>query len=128
VHGQRCLAVGSPDLFLGAKLYLGAYAQRLGTTGHFFRRRCDPFLLPHAQGKSGIFLVAVEIAPSATVSDGIVRLEIGAPCRYLAGGGCVQSVSMKTRQRGSSMGAYVVGTPGASGLLRKLPMAAASVS
>jgi len=89
--------------FLGAKLYLAAYAQRLGTTGHFFRRRCDPFLLPHAEGKSGIFLVAVEIAPSATVSHGIVRLEIDAPCRYLAGGGCVQSVSIKTRQRGSSM-------------------------
>jgi len=45
---------------LGGKLYLAAYAQRLGTTGlTFFDDDVTRFFSPHAQGKSAIFLVAI---------------------------------------------------------------------
>jgi SagB-type dehydrogenase family enzyme len=45
---------------LGGKLYLGAYAQRLGATGlTFFDDDVTRFFSPHAEGKSAIFLVAV---------------------------------------------------------------------
>jgi SagB-type dehydrogenase family enzyme len=45
---------------LGGKLYLAAYAQRLGATGlTFFDDDVTRFFSPHAQGKSAIFLVAV---------------------------------------------------------------------
>ena len=45
---------------LGGKLYLGAYAQRLGATGlTFFDDDVVHFFSPHAEGKSAIFLVAV---------------------------------------------------------------------
>ena len=45
---------------LGGKLYLAAYAQRLGATGlTFFDDDVTRFFYPHAQGKSAIFLVAV---------------------------------------------------------------------
>ena len=45
---------------LGGKLYLGAYAQRLGATGlTFFDDDVVRFFSPHAEGKSAIFLVAV---------------------------------------------------------------------
>jgi SagB-type dehydrogenase family enzyme len=45
---------------LGGKLYLGAYAQRLGATGlTFFDDDVVRFFSPHAAGKSAIFLVAV---------------------------------------------------------------------
>lgn len=45
---------------LGGKLYLGAYAQRLGATGlTFFDDDVIRFFSPHAEGKSAIFLVAV---------------------------------------------------------------------
>ena len=45
---------------LGGKLYLGAYAQRLGATGlTFFDDDVTHFFSPHAEGKSAIFLVAV---------------------------------------------------------------------
>jgi SagB-type dehydrogenase family enzyme len=45
---------------LGGKLYLGAYAQRLGATGlTFYDDEVTRFFSPHAQGKSAIFLVAV---------------------------------------------------------------------
>jgi len=45
---------------LGGKLYLAAYAQRLGATGlTFFDDDVVRFFSPHAEGKSAIFLVAV---------------------------------------------------------------------
>jgi SagB-type dehydrogenase family enzyme len=45
---------------LGGKLYLSAYAQRLGATGlTFFDDDVTRFFSPHAQGKSAIFLVAI---------------------------------------------------------------------
>jgi SagB-type dehydrogenase family enzyme len=45
---------------LGGKLYLGAYAQRLGATGlTFFDDDVIRFFSPHAESKSAIFLVAV---------------------------------------------------------------------
>lgn len=45
---------------LGGKLYLGAYAQRLGATGlTFYDDEVVRFFSPHAEGKSAIFLVAV---------------------------------------------------------------------
>jgi hypothetical protein len=45
---------------LGGKLYLGAYALRLGATGlTFFDDDVIRFFSPHAEGKSAIFLVAV---------------------------------------------------------------------
>jgi SagB-type dehydrogenase family enzyme len=45
---------------LGGKLYLAAYAQRLGATGlTFYDDEVTRFFSPHAVGKSAIFLVAV---------------------------------------------------------------------
>jgi SagB-type dehydrogenase family enzyme len=45
---------------LGGKLYLAAYAQRLGATGlTFFDDDVTRFFSPHSEGKSAIFLVAV---------------------------------------------------------------------
>jgi len=45
---------------LGGKLYLAAYAQRLGATGlTFFDDDVIRFFSPHAEGKSAIFLVAI---------------------------------------------------------------------
>jgi SagB-type dehydrogenase family enzyme len=45
---------------LGGKLYLAAYAQRLGASGlTFFDDDVVRFFSPHAEGKSAIFLVAV---------------------------------------------------------------------
>jgi SagB-type dehydrogenase family enzyme len=45
---------------LGGKLYLAAYAQRLGATGlTFYDDDVVRFFSPHAEGKSTIFLVAV---------------------------------------------------------------------
>ncbi len=45
---------------LGGKVYLAAYAQRLGATGlTFFDDDVIRFFSPHAEGKSAIFLVAV---------------------------------------------------------------------
>ena len=45
---------------LGGKLYLAAYAQRLGATGlTFYDDNVTRFFSPHAEGKSAIFLVAV---------------------------------------------------------------------
>jgi SagB-type dehydrogenase family enzyme len=44
----------------GGKLYLGAYAQRLGATGlTFFDDDVTEFFAPHAQGKSVMFLTAL---------------------------------------------------------------------
>ena len=45
---------------IGGKLYLGAYAQRLGATGlTFYDDDVVNFFSPHARGKSAIFLVAL---------------------------------------------------------------------
>ena len=45
---------------LGGKLYLAAYAQRLGASGlTFYDDDVVAFFSPHAQGKSAIFLVAL---------------------------------------------------------------------
>jgi SagB-type dehydrogenase family enzyme len=45
---------------LGGKIYLGAYAQRLGATGlTFYDDDVIRFFSPHAEGKSAIFLVAL---------------------------------------------------------------------
>jgi SagB-type dehydrogenase family enzyme len=45
---------------LGGKLYLAAYAQRLGASGlTFFDDDVTRFFFPHAEGKSAIFLVAI---------------------------------------------------------------------
>ena len=45
---------------MGGRLYLGAYAQRLGATGlTFFDDEVTEFFSPHAQDKSVMFLVAV---------------------------------------------------------------------
>ncbi len=45
---------------LGGKLYLAAYAQRLGATGlTFYDDEVTHFFSPHAEGRSAIFLVAV---------------------------------------------------------------------
>jgi len=45
---------------LGGKLYLAAYAQRLGATGlTFYDDDVVRFFSPHAEGKSAIFLVAL---------------------------------------------------------------------
>ncbi|HEX4784940.1 MAG TPA: SagB/ThcOx family dehydrogenase, partial [Candidatus Sulfotelmatobacter sp.] len=45
---------------LGGKLYLGAYAQKLGASGlTFYDDDVASFFSPHARGKSAIFLVAL---------------------------------------------------------------------
>ena len=45
---------------LGGKLYLAAYAQRLGATGlTFYDDDVTKFFSPHAEGKSAIFLMAL---------------------------------------------------------------------
>jgi len=45
---------------IGGRIYLAAYAQRLGATGlTFFDDDVTNFLSPHAKGKSAIFLLAI---------------------------------------------------------------------
>jgi hypothetical protein len=45
---------------LGGRLYLAAYALRLGATGlTFYDDDVVRFFSPHAEGKSAIFLVAI---------------------------------------------------------------------
>ena len=47
---------------IGGKLYLAAYAQKIGATGlTFFDDDVTSFFSPHAAGKSAIFLVAVGV-------------------------------------------------------------------
>ena len=47
---------------IGGKLYLAAYAQKIGATGlTFYDDDVTAFFSPHAAGKSAIFLVAVGI-------------------------------------------------------------------
>ena len=46
--------------FLGGKMYLAAYAQKLGASGlTFYDDDVISFFSPHARGKSAIFLVAL---------------------------------------------------------------------
>ena len=48
---------------LGGRLYLAAYAQRLGATGlTFFDDDVVNFFSPHAAGKSAIFLTALGVS------------------------------------------------------------------
>jgi len=52
---------------LGGKLYLAAYAQRLGATGlTFYDDDVTKFFSPHAAGKSAIFLMAAGISAKRT--------------------------------------------------------------
>ncbi len=45
---------------IGGRMYLAAYAQRLGATGlTFFDDDMTNFFSPHAKGKSAIFLLAI---------------------------------------------------------------------
>ena len=45
---------------IGGRMYLAAYAQRLGSTGlTFFDDDVINFFSPHAKGKSAIFLLAI---------------------------------------------------------------------
>ena len=45
---------------IGGRIYLAAYAQRLGATGlTFFDDNVTNFFSPHAKGKSAIFLLAI---------------------------------------------------------------------
>jgi SagB-type dehydrogenase family enzyme len=49
---------------IGGRMYLSAYAQRLGATGlTFFDDDVTKFFSPHAEGKSAIFLLAIGKAP-----------------------------------------------------------------
>ena len=55
---------------LGGKLYLAAYAQRLGATGlTFYDDDVIQFFSPHAEGKSAIFLLAVGNKHRAHLGD-----------------------------------------------------------
>jgi SagB-type dehydrogenase family enzyme len=57
-RGYRALQLEAG--ILGGKLYLAAYAQRLGATGlTFYDDDVTRFFSPHAEGKSAIFLVAL---------------------------------------------------------------------
>ncbi|PYX36258.1 MAG: hypothetical protein DMG81_16485 [Acidobacteria bacterium] len=52
---------------LGGKLYLAAYAQKLGASGlTFYDDDVVNFFAPHAKGKNAIFLVACGHAASST--------------------------------------------------------------
>jgi SagB-type dehydrogenase family enzyme len=54
---------------LGGKIYLAAYAQRLGATGlTFYDDDVIRFFSPHAEGKSAIFLMAVGKSATQKVS------------------------------------------------------------
>ncbi|MCZ6769661.1 MAG: SagB/ThcOx family dehydrogenase, partial [Acidobacteria bacterium] len=58
---------------LGGKLYLAAYAQRLGATGlTFYDDDVIEFFSPHAEGKSAIFLMA--LGPGSAPVTGRPRL------------------------------------------------------
>jgi SagB-type dehydrogenase family enzyme len=63
--GNRGYRVAQLDAaIIGGKLYLAAYALRLGATGlTFFDDDVTEFFSPHAAGKSVMFLVAVGQAP-----------------------------------------------------------------
>ena len=57
-RGYRALQLEAG--LLGGRLYLAAYAQRLGATGlTFYDDDVTAFFSPHARGKSAIFLMAL---------------------------------------------------------------------
>jgi SagB-type dehydrogenase family enzyme len=59
-RGYRAAALEAG--IIGGKLYLAAYAQRLGATGlTFFDDDVTAFFSPHAEGKSVMFLVALGV-------------------------------------------------------------------
>jgi len=60
-YGNRGYRMAQTEAsIMGGRLYLGAYAQRLGATGlTFFDDDVTEFFSPHAEGKSVMFLVAV---------------------------------------------------------------------
>jgi SagB-type dehydrogenase family enzyme len=59
-RGYRAAALEAG--IIGGKLYLAAYAQRLGATGlTFFDDDVTAFFSPHAQGKSVMFLAALGV-------------------------------------------------------------------
>ncbi|MCH7712258.1 MAG: SagB/ThcOx family dehydrogenase [Chloroflexi bacterium] len=60
-YGNRGYRVAQMEAaIMGGRLYLGAYAQRLGATGlTFFDDDVTRFFSPHAQGKSVMFLTAL---------------------------------------------------------------------
>src|SRR5262249_2662974 len=60
-YGNRGYRAGQLEAgILGGKLYLAAYAQRLGASGlTFYDDDVVQFFSPHAEGKSAIFLVAL---------------------------------------------------------------------
>ncbi|PKB78609.1 MAG: hypothetical protein BZY88_17710 [SAR202 cluster bacterium Io17-Chloro-G9] len=60
-YGNRGYRMAQMEASLmGGRLYLGAYAQRLGATGlTFFDDDVTQFFSPHAEGKSVMFLVAL---------------------------------------------------------------------
>ncbi|MGB2901486.1 MAG: SagB/ThcOx family dehydrogenase [Candidatus Acidiferrum sp.] len=67
-RGYRALQLEAG--ILGGKLYLAAYAQRLGATGlTFFDDDVTRFFSPHAEGKSAIFLVAVGHSAKSKFQD-----------------------------------------------------------
>ena len=59
--GNRGYRAAQLEASIGAgKLYLGAYAMRLGATGlTFYDDAVTEFFSPHAEGKSAMFLVAL---------------------------------------------------------------------
>jgi SagB-type dehydrogenase family enzyme len=60
-HGNRGYRAAQLEAgVLGGKLYIAAYAQRLGASGlTFYDDDVVQFFSPHAQAKSAIFLVAI---------------------------------------------------------------------
>ena len=60
-YGNRGYRMAQTEAaIMGGRLYLGAYAQRLGATGlTFFDDDVTQFFSPHAQGKSVMFLTAL---------------------------------------------------------------------
>jgi nitroreductase len=61
LHGNRGYrAVQLEAGVIGGRMYLAAYAQRLGATGlTFFDDDVIDFFSPHAKDKSAIFLLAI---------------------------------------------------------------------
>ena len=60
-HGNRAYRVAQMEAgIIGGKMYLAAYAQKLGASGlTFFDDDVTSFFSPHAEGKSVMFLVAL---------------------------------------------------------------------
>ena len=72
-HGNRGYrAVQLEAGAIGGRMYLAAYAQRLGATGlTFFDDDVTNFFSPHAKGKSAIFLLAIGKALKRKLQQGL---------------------------------------------------------